>query len=139
VNTLTIAINCTFDAFGMSFDMDPMSHRNIVVDVAPFSSDSQMEWITQLQLHTIIQTNSQPVFMVRKMQQELASTDVAIQESLLLAVTPYCSDPMDQNASLPQVALDQLRGVHHTINDCDLVDPLLLVTMKNSKNVDDGQ
>jgi hypothetical protein len=137
VNSLTITVKCTFHAFNLFLEMDPMSHRTIVVDVAPLSSVSYMEWTTRLQFRTIIQVDSHPVFTVHDTQQVLASIDVATQESFSLVVAPFCPGPMDQQAPLTQVTFDQLCDIHHVIDGWNLADPILLVAAENAKNMDD--
>jgi hypothetical protein len=137
VHTLMVSIKCTFNDYGLFFETDPMSNRNIIADVTPFSSISHMEWATILQFHMAIQVTTVPVFMVHGVQLALAAMDVAIHASLTLIVTPYRPDPMDQQAPLPQVVLDQLRVIHCVIHDWDFADPAMLITVYNAANMTD--
>jgi hypothetical protein len=61
VRTVIVRVACTFDYFGLLLETDPMSHRNIVVDITPYSLASHLEWTYQLQFHTIIYIDETPV------------------------------------------------------------------------------
>jgi hypothetical protein len=139
VRTLMVPIKCTFDDYDIFFDTDPMSHSNIIMDVAPFYLVSQMEWNTLLQFHTVIQVDTFPVFMVREFQLALATLDVTTHASFQLIVAPYCPGPTDQQAPLSQVTLDQLLVIKHVIHPWDLSDPVMLITADNTANTADGK
>jgi hypothetical protein len=139
VRTLTVIIKCTFDDFGLFFEMDPMSHHNITVDVAPFSLISHMEWNNLLQFHMVIRVDTVPIFMVQEVQFALAALDVATHASFDLLVVPYHPYQKDQHAPLPQVDLDQLRGIHRVIHGWYLTDPVVLIKTENMANMADGK
>jgi hypothetical protein len=116
VRTMVLHIKCNFDDFGLFLETDPMSHQNIVVDVAPFSSALHLEWTTQLQFHTVIQIDDTPIFTVHEVQTKLYLLANALPESIKLIVAPYKSDAMNHQSTLPQVAIDQLQVIHHILH-----------------------
>jgi hypothetical protein len=126
LRTVIIHIKCTFDDVSLLLEMDPMSHRNIVVDVALYSSASYLEWMTQLKFHTVVQIDDTPVFTVHEVHTKLSSLANTILDSFQLIVAPYKPDAKDQHFTLPQVALDQLRVAHHVLHGWDLADPVMV-------------
>jgi hypothetical protein len=70
-------------------ETDPMSHRNIIVGVAPISLASHLEWTTQLQFHTVIQIDAAPVYTITEVRVRLASLADTQANSFQLIVTPY--------------------------------------------------
>jgi hypothetical protein len=115
-----------------------MMQRNLVVDLTSFSTASYLELTTQLQFHTIIQIDEIPGFTVPEVTTKLASLADTLPESFQLKVPPYKPDATDKNPQLPQMALDQLRVVHHIIHGWDLTDPVMLVTLENAGNMANG-
>jgi hypothetical protein len=59
-------------------------------------------------------------------------------DSFQLIVAPYHPNAKDQHSPLPQVALDQLRIMHHVIHGWDLNDPVMLFTAKNADTMAKG-
>jgi hypothetical protein len=135
VAAVVIPIKCNFDSLGLILEEDPMSHRNIIADVRKLSSASQVDWQELLQFRTVIQVDANPVFSIKEAIAQFGRCDISVQPSVSLIFAPYRLDPTDQQATSPQVALDQLRIVHHVIHDWDLLDPILMVTAANSSNM----
>jgi hypothetical protein len=138
VYTLAITTLCSHDAYGMLFDTDPASRRNIVVDVAVSSSCSRINWTKRLQFHTVIQVEAVLVYTVAEVKEALWTINVDTQSHFKLIVAPYHPEKKDQESPLPQVALDQLRVVHHGLHDWHLANPVMLVTSKNADNMAAG-
>jgi hypothetical protein len=136
--TITVAIKCTFDFFGLRLEKDPMSHRNSVADVEQYPSASHIAWKDVLQSHTIIQVALVSVFTVQDVQVALSAIDISSRESVSLLVALYRPKPKDQDAPLPQIAHDQLRVVHHIFHGWDLSEPFFLVTASNLDNMASG-
>jgi hypothetical protein len=134
-----LPIKCTFDHLGLILETDPMSHRNIIVDVQQYSSVSQIDWQELLQFHTIIQIDLIPVFTCQEVHTVLQALDLSIQASATLLVAPYRPEPKDQDAPLPQIALNQLRVIHHVLHGWDLADPVLMVSAANAITMAHGQ
>jgi hypothetical protein len=138
VTTVLVKIRCTFDAFGLILETDPMSHRNLVTDVTPLSSASHLDWTQQVQFHIIIQVEDTPVYTVAEVLAAFATLADILPDSFQLIVAPYHPNAKDQHSPLPQVALDQLRIVHHVIHGWDLNDPVMLVTAENTDTMAKG-
>jgi hypothetical protein len=132
VTTVLVEIRCTFDAFGLILETYPMSHRYLVMDVTPLSSASDLDWTRQVQFHTIIQIDDTPACTVAEFLAAFAALADILPESFRIIVAPYHPHAKDQHSPLPQVALDQLRVVHHIIHGWDLSDPVVLVTVGNA-------
>jgi hypothetical protein len=112
-----------------------MSLRNIIADVQQFSSASQVDWQELLQFHTVIQVDADKVFSVTEVLEQLRNCDISVQPSVSLIVAFYRPDPKDQQAPLPQVALDQLRIFHHVLYGWDLLYQVLMFTAVNANNM----
>jgi hypothetical protein len=138
VRTVLVNIRCTFYTFGLVLETDPMSHWNLVLDVTPLSSASHLDWTTQLQFHTMIQIDETPVYTVDEVLATLSTLANVLHECFHLIGAPYKPDANDQQSPLPQVALDQLRVVHHVLHGWDLEDPILLVTAENADTMAKG-
>jgi hypothetical protein len=136
--TLSITTLCSRDAYGMLFEKDPESRRNIMVDVVESSSCSCINWIKRLQFHTVIQVEDIPVYTVAEVKSALWTTNADTQTHFKLVVAPYRPEKKDQESLLPQVALDQLRVIHHVLHDYPLDDPVVLVTSKKADNMAAG-
>jgi hypothetical protein len=89
VRTVLVKIRCTFDAFGLVLETDPMSHQNLVTDVTPLSSASHLDWTTQLQFHTIIQIDETPVYTVAEVLATFSTLADVLPESFRLIVAFY--------------------------------------------------
>jgi hypothetical protein len=138
VTTILVKIRCTFDAFGFVFETDPMSHRNIVTDITPLSSAYHLDWTRQVQFHTIIQIDDTPVYTVAEVLDTFSVLADTIPDSFNIIVAPYKPDAKDQHSPHPQVALDQLRVVHHILHGWTLDDPVMLVTAENAATMANG-
>jgi hypothetical protein len=57
---------------------------------------------------------------------------------VLLTLAEYPPDLSTQSSPLPQIALDQLRAVHHVIHGWDIADPVLLVASANTSTMASG-
>jgi hypothetical protein len=116
VTTVTIATFCSLATYGLILETDPMSCRNIIVDVTPSSSCSRIQWTTRLQFHTVVQVDDIPVYTVDEVTRALWTINVDTQTHFKLIFSPYRPYKKNQESPLPQVALDQLRVVHHVIH-----------------------
>jgi hypothetical protein len=116
VTTVTIATICSLATYGLILETDPMSRRNIIVDVAPSSSCSRIQWTTRLRFHTVVQVDNIPVYTVDEVTRALWTINVDTQTHFKLIFSPYRPYKKNQESPLPQVALDQLRVVHHVIH-----------------------
>jgi hypothetical protein len=76
-------------------ETDPMSHRNLVVDVTPLSYVSHLEWTSQLQFHTIVQIDKTPVYTVKEVKAKLVTLADSLPEYFKLIVAPYKPDSTD--------------------------------------------
>jgi hypothetical protein len=132
VTAVLVKIRCTFDAFGLIWETDPMSHQNLVTDFTPLSSASHLDWTRQVQFHTIIQVDDTPIYTVAEVLAAFPALADILPDSFHIIVAPYHPNAKDQHSPLPQVALDQLRIMHHVIHGWDLSDPGMLVTAKNA-------
>jgi hypothetical protein len=97
----------------------------IVIPYRPYPNDQ----------HTIIQVDTALVFSATEVLAQFRKRDIALQRSVSLIVIPYRPYPNDQQVPLPQVALDQLRIVHHVLHGWDLSDPVLIITANNATNM----
>jgi hypothetical protein len=138
VTTVEISTICSHAAYGLLFETDHMSHRNIIIYVIPYSSCSRIKWTTRLQFHTVVQVEDIPVYSVEEVTEALSTIDVDTQAFLKLIVAPYRPAKKDQDSPLPQVALDKLRIVHHMLHGWSLNDPVMLVTAENTSNMAAG-
>jgi hypothetical protein len=144
-----VAVQCVFPHLGLLLVADPMSCRNIVHEVTEFSSAAKIDWEHDLRYRTIIQVDTTPVFLIKDVHRALASVDVAIQDSARLIVVDYKADPQSEPAPIPQIAMDQMRAIHHILHGWYLSDPILrvtpvaapvsLVTAENAATVATGQ
>jgi hypothetical protein len=125
-------LSCTFDLLGLVLEADPMSRRNIIVNVTEYSSASHVDWEHDLRFRTIVMVDSTPVFLVSDVTRALYPVSPTSHVEVLLTVAAYPPDFSSQSSPLPQIAMDQLRAVHHVINNWDLSDPVLLVTSENA-------
>jgi hypothetical protein len=139
VATVVISIKCTFESLVMILEEDPMSHIKTIADIRQLSSASQVDWQEVLQFHTVIQVDATPVFSVKEVIAQLSKCDISVQPSVSLIVAPYWPDQNDQQVPPPQVALDQLRIVHHVLHGWDLLDPIFTVTAANATNMAAGK
>jgi hypothetical protein len=139
VATVIILVRCTFDHLGLVFESDPMSYRNIIVDVVPHCLASHLDWQHLLQFHTVIQIGQTAVFTVSEILSALSFVDSSTHDSVSLIVAPYRPGHTDQQAPLPQIALDQLHIVNHILHGWTLSDPVLLLTATNASNMAHGK
>ena len=58
---VTIPIKCTTPLLGIKLESDPLSRRNVIVDVLPNSSAHQVSWEDHLLNHTIVVIGDVPV------------------------------------------------------------------------------
>jgi hypothetical protein len=126
-----VPLACTFDLLGLVLEADPMSRRNIIVNVTEFSSAFHVDWEHDLRFRTIVMVDSTPIFLVSDVTRALSPVSPASHVEVLLTVAAYPPDFSSQSSPLPQIALDQLRAVHHVIHNWDLSDPVLLVPSEN--------
>jgi hypothetical protein len=138
LDTINLEIICTYVDLGLVLQTDPMSFRNIIVDVREHSSAANLYWTRQLQFHTLVQIDGTPVFTVREVMDALATLDVAVHDIVSLIVAPYRPDSKSQASPLPQIAIDQLRIVYLILCGWDLNESILLVTAANATNMADG-
>jgi hypothetical protein len=132
---VVLYIKCTFDDFGLLLETDPMSHRNIVVDVAPFSYASHLECMMQLQFHNVIQIDDTTVFTVHEVHTKLSLLANSLPESFKMILSPYNPYATDQHSPLPKVALDQLQVIHHVLHGWDLPDPIMIIAKGNGSTM----
>jgi hypothetical protein len=62
--SLKVPIACTFDHLDLILESDPMSRRNLIVDVLALSSISKLDWEHDFSLKPIIQVEATPVLLV---------------------------------------------------------------------------
>jgi hypothetical protein len=112
-----------------------MSRRNIIVNVTEFSSASHVDWEHDLRFCTIVVVDSTPVFLLSDITRAMShiSPDTHVHASLTVA--EYPPDLSTQASPLPQIALDQLRAVHHILHGWDLADHVLLVMSANTSTM----
>jgi hypothetical protein len=128
-----IAVLCAFPHLGLLLVSDPMSRRNIVSEVTEFSSAAKIDWEHDLRYRTIIQVDDTPVFLVTDVHKALADVDQATHESIRLIVAQYRADPESAPTPNPQIAIDQMRTIHHVLHGWDLSDPVLRVQPETSQ------
>jgi hypothetical protein len=133
-----VPIACTFDLLGLVLEADPMSRRNIIVNVTEYSSASHVDWEHDLRFRTIVMVDSTPVFLVSDVTHGWSPVSPTSHVEVLLTVAAYPPDFSSQSSPLPQIAMDQLRAVHHVIHNWDLSDPVLLVTSENAGTMASG-
>jgi hypothetical protein len=133
-----VPLKCTFDLLGLLLEADPMSRRNIIVNVTEFSSASHADWEHDLWFRTIVMVDSTPVFLVLDITQAMSTISPDNHVDVSLTVTEYPPDLSTQASPLPQIALDQLRAVHHLLHGWDPADPVLLVTTANASTMASG-
>jgi hypothetical protein len=104
VSTLAVETRCSLATYGLDFETDPMSHRNIFVDVFPLSSCSLLPWNKHLKFHTVVQGEDIPVFTISEVSVALWTINVDTQTSFRLSVAPYNTCKKEQQAPLPKVA-----------------------------------
>jgi hypothetical protein len=122
-----IAVLCDFPHLGLLLVSDPMSRCNIVSEVTEFSSAADIDWEHGLRYHTNIQVDDTPVFLVNDIHKALAHVDQATHESICLFVAQYRADPELAPTPIAQIAMDQMRAIHHVLHGWDLSDPVLRV------------
>jgi hypothetical protein len=88
VTTVAILVRCNFDHLGLVFKSDPMSYRNIIVDVVPYFSASHLDWKHLLQFHTVIQIGQMAVFTVLEILSAIPFIDGSTHYSVSLIVAP---------------------------------------------------
>jgi hypothetical protein len=138
VYTLRIATICSHDAYVMIFETDPASRRNTVIDVIYSSSCSRINWTKRLQFHTVIKVEDTPVYSISDVKTALWQISVDTQSQFQLIVAPYSPAKKYQEAPLPQIALDQLRVVHHVLGNWSRPDPVMMVTSRNADTMAAG-
>jgi hypothetical protein len=79
VTTVEIATIYSHAAYGLLFETDPMSRRNVIIDVVPSSSCSRIKWKTRLQFHTVVQVEYIPVYSFEEVTKALLTIDVETQ------------------------------------------------------------
>jgi hypothetical protein len=82
--------------------------------------------------------DSTPVFLVSDVTRASSPVSPTSHVKVLLTVAAYPPDFPSQSSPLHQIALDQLRAVHHVIHNWDLSDPVLLVTSENAGTMASG-
>jgi hypothetical protein len=133
-----VPLKCTFDLLGLLLEADPMSRRNGIVNVTEFSSASHVDWEHDLRFRTIVMVDSTPVFLFPDITRAMSTISPDTHVDVSLTVAEYPSDLSTQASPLPQIALDQLRAVHHLLHGWDLADPVLLVTTANASTMASG-
>jgi hypothetical protein len=76
----------------------------------------------------IVQVDGTPVFLVKDVSRCLSIVDIASQESVRLIIADYKRDPQSNPSPIPQIAIDQMRAIHHILHGWSLSDPVLHVT-----------
>jgi hypothetical protein len=132
---IKVPLTCTFDLLGLTLEADHMSRRKIIVNVTEFSSASYVYWEHDLRFRTIVMIDSTPVFLISDVTHAMSTISPDTHVEVSLTVAEYPPDLSTQALPLPQIALDQLRAVHHIIHDWDLADPVLLVTSANASTM----
>jgi hypothetical protein len=132
---ITVPLKCTFDLLGLILEADPMSRRNIIVNVTEFSSASRVNWEHDLRCRTIVMVDSTPVFLISDITRALSNISPDTHVDVSFTVAEYPPDLSTQASPLPQIALDQIRAVHHLHHGWDLVDPVLLVASANASTL----
>jgi hypothetical protein len=135
---VTVPLKCTLDLLGLILEADPMSRRNIIVNVTEFSSASHVDWEHDLWSRTIIMVDFTPVFLLSDITRVMSNISPDTHVDVSLTVTEYPLDLLTQASPLPQIALDQLRAVHHLLHGWDLADPVLLATSSNASTMASG-
>jgi hypothetical protein len=85
-----------------------------------------------------LQKDDTPVFTVTEVKFKLASLADTHPEAFQLSAAPDRPYTKDQHSTLPQVALDQLRVVHHALHGWDLTNTVMLVTAETAENMANG-
>jgi hypothetical protein len=125
---VVIPILCTFDNLGLILESDPLSRSNVIREVHKFLSSAKIDWEHDLLYHTIVQVDGTPVFLVKDVSCCLSIVNIATQEAVRLIVADYKHDPQSDLSPIPQIALDQMRDIHHTLHGWSHSDPVLHVT-----------
>jgi hypothetical protein len=115
-----------------------MSRRNIIVNVTEFSSASHVDWEHDLRFRTIVMVDSTPVFLLLDITRAMSTISPDTHVDVSLTVAEYPPDLSTQASPLPQIALDQLRAVHHLLHGWDLADPVLLFATANASTMASG-
>lgn len=100
-----------------------------------YSLASHLEWQHLIQFQSVIQVDTTPVFTVKEVLGALSYVDSSTHDTVSFGAVPYRPDPTDQQAPLPQIALDQLRIVHHVLHGWEFPDPVLLVMAASAVNM----
>jgi hypothetical protein len=90
-------------------------------------------------LNNIVHVEATPHFLVSGVHRALYLNEISTHDVVTFILAAYSPERSTQSAPLPQIAMDQLRAVHHTVRGWDLADPILLVTAENAANMASGQ
>jgi hypothetical protein len=82
--------------------------------------------------------DSTPVFLLSDITRAMSNISPDTHVEVSLTVDEYPPDLSTQASPLPQIALDQLRAVHHILHGRDLADPVLLITSANASTMASG-
>ena len=134
--TLEIPIKCTCDLLGICLEADPMTKRNIIVDVVENSSASHLDWQPKLLNHTIVKVGPTPVYYMSEVTTAFANYDVMTHDSIPIMVAPHFQDDKYQDEALMEIAQDQLRVIHCVLHDLplDMEPPVMLISESNLAN-----
>jgi hypothetical protein len=137
-HVITVPLTCTFDHMGLVLEADPMSRRNLIVDVLALSSVSHTDWEHDFQFRTIVIVDKTPVFLVSYAHRVMYPVNVVSRDMVMFTVTEYNLDPSSQLSPLPPIVLDQLWDVHQVLHCLVMSDPVLLITSKNISTMASG-
>jgi hypothetical protein len=93
-----IPITYTFDSLSLILESDPMSQRNLIVEVLEFSSSAKIDWEHDLHHRTIIKIDDTQVLLISDVHHYLAKVDVTTRPSIGFIVADHKPTPMAHDA-----------------------------------------